>query len=366
MYQNKYLVTSLAIIIIAIISSGIFFSIKNLKNISVKQTSLIPEVKKEEFTQDKVVNLFNQGKFTELNELIDSQLSTNKNDINLLLQKAQALAQEASLTFKEKELGDKALVYVDKALVLDASSTEALVIKGYIYEIQQNYVDAHRYYDKALLTDSKNERALSQKGHAYQLQGDVSNARKNYEKALIINSENVLANMGLAKIYLNEDRFETAKEMYIKVTELPGANNRQKAEANYSLAIISEVENQKDFFKINSYNDKALALDSTYAQAYVQKAKILFQESILESDRKNKEQKVMESFKELDKAVTLYKNLSFAHLQLATELQVLGNTKQANLILSSLPTIISEDITLNKTEKEKVLGIVSNFKSKIK
>ena len=115
--KNKYLIVLLVFLIFAIISFGLYFSTEKMRNTT--QVSLIPEIKKEEVNQVKVADLYNQGKFSELNQILDSQLSNNGSDVNLLLQKVNALAQEASLTFKEKELGDKAREYALKALNLD-------------------------------------------------------------------------------------------------------------------------------------------------------------------------------------------------------------------------------------------------------
>lgn len=349
MPTNKYLITSLIILIVLIISSGIFFSIKNLKNISFKQTSLIPEVKKEESAQDKAANLFNQGKFTELNEVIDSQLVSNQNDINLLLQKAQALAQEASLTFKEKELGDKAREFALKALALDPKSVQALTLIGYTYEIQEDYVNAHKYYDQALAIDPDNVDTLSQKGHAYDLEGKIKEAALLYEKALSKSSdEKILSNY--ARL-ISETKKDAAIELYKKILTI-SKNKRTLAEANYSLGMLSEEE--KYNITVENFYTESINADPTFSLGYVGLAREQFKKSFSENGVEGKRLLVNNSISNLKKALEINPNQVYASMQLGIELYALNNKNLSNKILSNALLNVNKDISLSTKDKEKV------------
>jgi tetratricopeptide (TPR) repeat protein len=307
---------------------------------------------------------FNRNDFSAALNVIEGLLLKNQKDIDALLMKATLLAQQASLTFREKELGDQALVYVDQALAIDANSTQALTLKGYIYEIQQDYPSAYKYFDQALAIDAKYAPALAQKGHAKQLQGNNTDAKKLYSEALKIDGNNILALMGMGKIYISEQKYTDAKNSYLKVITLE-ANARQKAESYYTIGLIAEFENPKDLAAKSDYAQKSIAADSSYAQAYVLLGRTLFESTFTKIDSATALKNRNDSFKYLEKATELYKDLSIAHLQLATQFSAEKDVKTARIILSGLPAIISRDITLDKNQKSALSEIVKNFKSTI-
>lgn len=311
----------------------------------------------------QAIDAYNKNDFASANKIIDAQLSQNQNDVQSLLLKAFTLAQQGSLEFREKELGDQAMQYVLKAIQIEPDSANAYVIMGYIYEIEQQYSDAYEAYDKAISLDPNSDEAYAHKGHAKQLEGISEEALSNYNKALEINKDNVLANFGLAKNLSQNGKQAEALEIFQKIPSLD-SNNRQKAEAYYSSGVINDALNPKDLSNTKRMIDMSIQVDPSYAQAYVKLADILFKMGIEAGNSQT--QYIKDSFSNLDKALSMNKGLSIANLQLATEYAAIGKVKNAKIILSGLQQIIKNDITLDKNEKEDLLNVAKKFQSKLK
>jgi tetratricopeptide (TPR) repeat protein len=303
---------------------------------------------------------YNNNDWSSAHKVADERLSANENDFNALLMKANALAQQGSLEFREKELGDQALTYVNQALEIKNDSAEALSLKGYIYEIEEDFPSAYTYYDQAISADPNYAEAYSRKGHAKQLEGLDNEAYKLFEQALQIDPDNVTANFGLARILVAQKKLSLASEAFLQIIKL-NSNARQKAESYYTVGIISEVQNPTNLNVLTDYAKKAIAVDPSYPHAYVLLSRAQYESSIEGTDVKQNQQLRADSYKNLQNAISLYKNLSIAHLQLATQLNADGRKDDAKLILKSLPPIIQSDITLNKTEKDTLMQIVNNF-----
>ncbi len=340
--KNKYLIVLLVFLILAIISSGLYFSIKKMRN--TNQISLIPDIKKEEINQEKVVDLYNQGKFSELNQILDSQLSNNGSDVTLLLQKANTLAQEASLTFKEKELGDQARNFAQKALDLDPNNVQALTLIGYTYEIQEDYVNAHKYYDMALKIEPNNADTLAQKGHAYDLEGKIDETGKFYKQAYNLNKVNLSIVSKLARYYTFTGKHKDAIDLYQTVVS-ESKNITMKAEAYYSLAGIYQF--QKENKKAIEYADLSIRTDPNYPQPKVLLASLL----MLSADNSNLEKILKQSIGLIQDAIKISPNLSLAHLELGKILFAIGRKEDAKKIFSNMNEMIDKDITLDKNSK---------------
>lgn len=360
--KNKYLIAILVVIIILIISFGLFFSIKKLRSTNSNLT-LVPEIKKEEVSKDQqFVNLYNQGNFKELNAQLDQDLSKKPNDFTLLLQKANTLAQEASLTFKEKELGDKALVYVDKALAINPNSVEALTLKGYVYEIQQNYVNAHKYYDEALKIDPNSLDTLAQKGHAYDLQGKISESDRLYRRALEINpnDENILS--GYARIIFVSNP-EESKKVFQKLSK--SQNARIKAESLHSLGQLAQKE--KYSAEAKKYFTDSTKSDPTFATPHIGIALENTKYATEVSDNSEKNNLIRGALRELDTAIKLNPNLSAAYVQKAVIFASLGRVSESKKILNYLVKEgVDKDITLNIIDKQKTKDFSKALLSSVK
>ena len=334
--------------------------------VSTSTDTNTPNIKNSNLNSGNYQNIedyFNKNDFVNANKSIDAQLSNDPNNIQLLLFKATTLAQQGSLEFKEKELGDQARSYAEKALKLDPKNIQALTLIGYTYEIQQDYVNAHKYYDQALVIDPNNVDTLAQKAHAYDLQGKIDEAGKLYEKTIEIDPENTIAILGRAKIFAKQGELVKAKKDLLNSIDKI-ADNRHKAEIYYSLYIIAEKESMKNLVEQEKYISLTISTDESYPQGYVGRAKILFFRESLKKVTEIDEANINASFQDLSKAIGIYKNLSIAHIQLATQLSLLKDKQNAKLVLKNLPTIIDNDITLNSLEKHQLKKVVTNINIK--
>jgi Tfp pilus assembly protein PilF len=102
-----------------------------------------------------------------------------------------------------------------------------------------------------------------------------------------------------------------------------------------------------------------LAVDSDpdYSLGYLALAKFYFMSSFLKD---NKEELIAQSFKNLDKALSINPNQSLVHMQLAIQYKVLGEKSKFNLVIKKLPKIIENDITLGADEKKELENIINN------
>lgn len=311
------------------------------------------------------IDAYNKNDFVLANKIANDGLSKNNEDFDSLLMKASTLAQQASLQFKEKELGDEAMIYIDKAIKINPTSVKALVIKGYIYEIQQDYVNTHKYYDEALSIDNKDPDALAQKGHAYALQGEVQLSKKYYSDALNSDENNIIALFGIGKIAITEKNLELAKSNFIKITK-GNANNRQKSEAFYTLSLISKAESPKNLEEAKTLALKAIEADPTYPHAHISLADTLFKMNYNAGDKKKANDLINQSFREIDQAMKINDKLTVANLQLLIEYLAMNDKKSAKIVLSGMTQIVENDITLDKNEKSFYLDVVDNLKNTLK
>lgn len=339
---NKYLVSIIILIFVFLVSSG-FYILMNMRGIS---SSLRETESKQETTSDPT-DLFNKGDFKTLNTTLDSQLKSNPNNIQLLLQKAQALAQEASLTFREKELGNEALVYIDQVLSIDPKNIEALTLKGYVYEIQQDYVKAHRYYDEALKLDPKNVDTLTQKAHAYDLEGKTKEAQSLYSKIPMSDASNDLK-MKQARLFMLTNP-TSARQLLLQVVESDEDNSRMLAEAYGNLGSLEE--NSVYSKAAEEYYRKSISNDPTLASGHVGLARELFKKTSTTEQIDLKDEYLDSSFKSLETALQLNPNQTTASLQLGIQLLSVGEKGLALKVLTNAVNNVSNDISLNANDK---------------
>lgn len=296
---------------------------------------------------------FNSNEFEAALAATDARLAKDPADTQALLDKALTLAQMGSLQFKERTLGDQALLLVDQVLRGDPSNVQALALKGYVYEIEQAYTDAHKYYDLALAIDPTNADTLAHKGHAYLLQGDVNTAENYFARSLRNKSNNLLSLCGMAKLNAGRSKYDLAKGQFLYVCD-HSTNHRETAEACYSAALLSPVATASALDDADRLLQISIRTDPTYANAYVERAKRSFLKAARMADPHQQQLSIGGSFKDLRRALNINSNLSIAHLQLARQLYAINGNRveDVNKIIKYLPDIIDRDITLDKTEKE--------------
>jgi len=92
---------------------------------------------------------------------------------------------------------------------------------------------APQAYLRALELNPKNTDAQVNLGRLCQLRGNLKQARRHYKLALEIAPDHQLANYNMGTIYDELDEFDTAREFYIRASDIP--------DAHYNLARLFEV-----------------------------------------------------------------------------------------------------------------------------
>lgn len=338
-------------VIILLVIFGYYWSLRDLPTIKVGNLGTSKQTIKTE--SQAAIDAFNNNDFVTANKLADEMLSRNTEDVKALILKANTLAQEASLTFKEKDLGDQSRDLALQAIKLEPNNLEALTLIGYTYEIQEDYKNAHKYYDTVLKIDPTYEKALDQKGHAFDLQGDLVAAEKYYIAALEANPDYPKTLSNLARIYILTNKPVEAKKLLER--KLPLTNNlREKAEIFYALGTLKE-DIRKYSPEATVLYKQAIETDPTFALAYVGLAKEEFKNYQLE-----------ESFGHLAKALEINPNQSNAAFQLAFQYHVMDQSEVAIQILEKLKLNLDKDISINKNTKlvmqEAIKSALATFK----
>lgn len=303
-------------------------------------------------TQGKINNSvieFNKGNLDDAIRTAESVLESDPNNIQALLAIAATYAQKGSVTFKEEENAKKAIEYTDRVISLDNKNSEAYRIKGYAYEIQELYSDAHINYNKAIELDSKNYQAYSNKGHAFDLEGDIARAEEWYRKSIEINPSNDHGLLNLGRLYIRKENFD---EALITLDSLLSTtpNSRMKGEAYQLIAYIKY--NQEDFDGALEAINKALQFDNTMSTAWVSKAKIELGTALDMGTEEELNALIVSVKSSVDKALAINPNQAEAYLVLSDIEIITGNKSKEDEYKRIALEAIPLDITLGKKEKE--------------
>lgn len=292
---------------------------------------------------------YNTGNLDDAIKSAESLLEKNPNDIQALLAVAATYAQKGSVSFKEEENAKLAIEYADRVLVIDPKNSEAYRIKGYSFEIQELYSDAHSNYNKAIEFDPKNSQAYSNKGHAYDLEGNIVEAEKLYVKAIEVLPSNDHALLNLGRLYIRQEKFEDAM---ITLDSLfsSSPNSRFKAEGYQLLSYIKY--NQEDFDGALEAIDHALKFDPNFSTAWVTKAKIELGTALDMGTEEELNTLIAQVKSDIEKALSINPNQAEAYLVLS-DIEIITGDKDKELQYKKTAIeAIPLDITLGKMEKE--------------
>jgi len=170
----------------------------------------------------------------------------------------------------------KALKYVNEVLELDASSGEALFLKGYIYLELEDTTNAVRFIAQSI-------DANPDYFEAYDLLGVISASRGEsaavdfYQKAAELQPQNSMIQYKLGLFYQNRAQWNDAIEAYFKAVELDP--NNQYAHFN-----LGYIHTELDLFELaRDHFTNAIRANDRYEQAYYGRAYAL--ESLGQLDR---------------------------------------------------------------------------------
>lgn len=327
--MNKILVV---VILLTLLSLGFFF---------------IPKGGNRDQHLHEFQNAFNSGNLDLVIEKANLVLDKDKNNVDALIALAATYAMKGSIGFSEESHGAKAVEYADRVLAIDPKNSEAYRIKGYSFEIQELYDQAHINYDKAIEFNPKNFQALSNKGHSYDLQGDLLKAEEYYKKSLEVtpNSEHGLLN--ISRLFFRQNKFDDAKEHISRITTT-SQNSRFKAEGYQLLAEIYRNEKKYDLAKDAIEN--SINQDPKVPQAWVSRGRIKMM-TIFEVSQ-DKDQFIKEVSDYANNALSLNPNQATAYLLLSDLMVIAADPVKRQEYKDKAFNAIDADITLGQYEKK--------------
>lgn len=298
---------------------------------------------------------FNNSDFKTALYMADSVLANDPHNVDALVNKATIIAQEGSLEFNEREMGQQSITIAQQALAINPNSDEAWRIIGYANEIMQEYPTAHDAYTKSLAINPNNVLTISQEAHAYDLQGELDKAEAGYRAALAIDPNLPQAMMGLARILLQKGDIKGALTLFTTVSHT-ASNVRLRAEAAYSAGMIASA--MKDTGQAAQFMNLSTSIDSTYPLGWVGMGAVAFDQAIDTSSTLSETQRnnlITSSFESLQRAMSLNPNQSAAYLQMGVEMAAIGKADIAKKLLQETGMIVPNDITLSASDKESFL-----------
>jgi tetratricopeptide (TPR) repeat protein len=185
---------------------------------------------------------------------------------NSFSQDKNTYVQDAT-TLLNQDQPQQALVLINKGLADNSKNVELYNLQGNAYYAQANYNKAIESYTKALSYDPNFKYALRNRGASYQNQNNTELAIADYEKCISIDPNYALAYNDLGLLYYDKGilYFNKATEYFKKCLQKDG---RLKY-PYYNLARISYSNELYD--EAIRYANKAIELDSSYADAYITK-----------------------------------------------------------------------------------------------
>lgn len=158
---------------------------------------------------------------------------------------------------------DLVVKYLEEAVAEGYSSDDIPELLGLSYgQLGMPYESIKRFSDALLVRES--DFLLFNIAKEYYAQGQVSAAKqylyqitsKASDDALLLKSQNLLA-----KIYIEEEKIEEAKELYEQILD----KDQNSAEAHYGLGLVYELTG--DAVKARAEYRKCLKIDSTFDEA---------------------------------------------------------------------------------------------------
>ena len=298
---------------------------------------------------------YNAGNLDQLIQRASDDIASNPSDVQALLALATTYAMKGSVRFAEEDNGAKAIEFADKVIALDPNNSEAYRIRGYAFEIQERYPEAHASYDKAIELNTQNFQALSNKGHAYDLQGDNEKADELYRRSLTVEPQGEHALLNYSRSLFRQKKYDESRanlEKLLSVTK----NLRFKAEAYQLLAEIYRT--QADYTAARAAIEKCTEIDPNMPQAWVSRGRIRLNAVFEVSNDAQREALVQEIAAYAQKALALNPNQATAYALLADAMLIKNDEARAVDYKQQALTAIDRDITLGQRERESFRSVL--------
>jgi tetratricopeptide (TPR) repeat protein len=347
-----------------------YYSIENKKNIeeSLKEVPTIEnyfslsreELEKYNLHQLELYNLtaYNMNDYDR--QILSAEALVSKTNVfskahtNARLLLASGYLNKGTLSFQEDYYADKAIEILDDLVKKDDKNPEIYSRYGYAYEIKEDYQKAIEYYTKAINLKDDESVYYVKRGHAYDLSGDLVKAREDYEKSLGIEPNSCVANMQMARIFLRNNNFPSAKDVAENVFYNCAFNVNDFAVSGEILGIIAIEE--KQYEQARFYFEKVLErYKSPYSLMKLALVEIL---DSAEDSSNNKEEKIIKAEEYINKSLELYPNSAEAYYIYGQIFDYKEEKDLANEKYQKADLLIDSDITLGKNEKDELRKII--------
>jgi len=357
--SKKTILISIVLILIFGLGLGYIWYYFNTNQLNIDDSKKITNNQKNNISvEERDIELFQSNNLNQLIKEKESDLEKNPKKLKDLIVLANAYLQKGSLEFKEKEYGKKGLDLADKILALDPKSSVAYYLKGYAYEIMQDYDKALENYNKSLELKETAD-ILNQIGHTYDLMGKSDKALEFYKKAVGLDKSNLSANMNLARKNYSDGKLKEALGGFEYVYN-NNSNSRVKAEAAY---MLSQIYLSKDFYdldKAEKYTLASKASDPKFPTAWVGLGSISAIKALNTQDEKIFDKNIGEALKDFNKAIELYPYHTDAHLQKARLLYILGDEKGAGEEYKRALDSVEKDIILMENDRNRIKKLIED------
>ncbi len=309
---------------------------------------------------------YNQNDLVSAIAQVTTVINENPTNVTAYIQLSFYLSQYGSLSFKEVEYGEKAIVAANRAIELDKNNSEAWRALGFAHEIMQNYPDAHTAYGIAISHDSSNARAHFGNGHAYDLEGDVAQAEESYRNAIKLDSNLVEAHSGLGRLLVRQNKLDEAATEF-KVVYDAAKNKRVKAEAAYSLGQI--YRSQGNLIEAQKFAEEATVIDPIYPLAWYGAGAVYYSQAIDSQSSQTIEERaslLQKSTVMMNNSIGLNEMQTAAYLQLAINFSLIGKFDVCFEALDKAQTVVLSDITLTKNEKGEMIKRIQSVRDSLK
>ena len=273
-------------------------------------------------------------------------------DVQSMIYLTRGYLEKGSATFNEKEYSDLALGVIKKLEEIAPANPEVYRLKGYAYEIVEEYDNAISSYKQAIATYPEFSLAYSHMGHAYDLMGIQDLAIEAYQKALSINPDQIEALLYMSRIYYSLGELDLAEESIMSVLEQDNLEAKTLSRAYTQLGVI--LLDKESYPEAEEFFTKAIMYDEEYSTAWNGLAGTL----ILKADRLMDVSEIDQNYVDriydsVVKAMSLHRFNTQSYINMGhLEFYFYGQCENAlSMYTKAKDEILDQDITLGSLEK---------------
>ena len=191
--------------------------------------------------------------------VIKNTLNNNNNNLNYIIEECHLLKGQILIDLKKN---DKANKEFDEILKINPYNSKAYFCKGYLYEKENDLINAKIYFSKCVFLEQTNSLAY------YNL-GIIALKEKNYEESIIlfnkayeIDPNNIKSLLKIGEIFYLEEKDDLSIQHFDKILKIEPNNVIALIHKADILLKKNKIQNALELYekvlKINKFNEEAL------------------------------------------------------------------------------------------------------------